>query len=131
MKKYILMLIAIIFVAAVALTGLSNGKTKTVKEGSILSVNDIQADPYAFKGNITITGVVARVAGDEKTFLIVDTTEAKRCKSTGCAKFYQPVKYQGSLPKEWDEINVTGSFIEGSRGFNATKVEVLRHLTFK
>jgi len=133
MKKYILMLIAIIFVAVVAFTGLSNGKTKTVKEGGILSVNDIQADPFAYKGAITITGVVARKhLSDPKVFAIVETAEAKSCKQTGCAKFYLPVQYEGKTPVEWDEVNVTGSFAEdGQLLFKATKIEVLRHLTFE
>ncbi len=131
MKKYILMLIAVIFVAAVAFTGLSSGKTKSVKEGGILSVNDIQADPAAFKGVVTITGVVSKNAGpNPKTFMLVDTHEAKGCKSTHCARFYQPVQYEGTLPKEWDEVNVTGSFVQGGKLFQATKVEVIKHLTF-
>lgn len=116
MKKYILMLIAIIFVAAVAFTGLSNGKTKTVKEGVILSVNDIQADPSAYKGAITITGVVAdksRFKVPANVFIMVETSEAKLCKQTGCARFYLPVQFEGKMP------------------FVATKVEVLRHLSFK
>jgi len=131
MKKYVLMLIAIILVGAVAFTGSVNGKTRTVKEGGILSVNDIQADPAAFKGVVTITGVVSRVAGPKpKTFTLVDTHEAKGCRSTHCARFYQPVQYEGTLPKEWDEVNVTGSFARGGRLFQADKVEVLKHLTF-
>lgn len=131
MKKFILMLIAAIFVAAVAFTGLSNGKTKTVKEGGVLSVNDIQAEPFAYKGTITINGVVAATdPSDSKVFAIIETSEAKLCKSTGCAKFYLVVKYEGEILKKWDEVNATGSFDEGKLLFAATKVEVLRHLTF-
>lgn len=135
MKKYILMLIAIVFVAAVAFNGLSNGKTKTVKEGGILSVNDIQADPSAYKGTITINGVVAGKSHfrnvPQNVFLIIETSEAKICKQTGCARFYLPVQYEGKAPQEWDEVNVTGSFVENGKPFIATKVDVLRHLTFK
>ena len=130
MKKYILMLIAVISVAAIAFTGLSNGKTKTVKAGGILSINDIQSDPAAFRGVVTITGVVSRIAGpNPKTFMLVDTHEARSCKSTHCARFYQPVQHEGTLPKEWDEVNVTGSFVQGGELFQATKVEVIKHLT--
>lgn len=112
----------------------SNGRSaKTDREGGILSVNDIQSDPYAYKGTITITGVVAdksKYRIDPEVFLIVETTEAKICKITGCAKFYLPVRYKGEHPKEWDEVNVTGSFIEGNPFFAPDRVEVLRHLTF-
>lgn len=131
MKRYIFMLIAIIFVAAIAFTSLSNGKTKTIKEGGVLSVNDIQADPFAYKGTITINGVVAaKDPSDSTVFAIIETSEAKLCKSTGCAKFYLVVKYEYEILKKWDEVNVTGSFAEGKLLFVATKVEVLRHLTF-
>ncbi|MDP3208567.1 MAG: hypothetical protein Q8M65_05415, partial [Rhodoglobus sp.] len=80
-----------------------------------------------------ITGVVAKKhPSDPKVFAIIETTEAKICKLTGCARFYLPVKLEDVIPKEWDEVNVTGSFAEGAGPlFVATKVEVLRHLTFK
>lgn len=129
MKKYIFALAAIIFIAGIAFIGLGNGKTKTIKEGGVLSVNDIQADPSAYKGIIIINGVVARRhPSDPKVFAIIETAEAKLCKITGCAKFYLPVKYEEIIPNEWDEVNVTGSFVDGGRLFLATKVEVLRHL---
>lgn len=132
MKKHIFALAAIIIVAGIAFVGFSNGKTGTIKKDGILSVNDIQADPAAYKGVITITGVVARKhPSDPKIFAIIETSEAKICKQTGCARFYLPVQHEGKTPVEWDEVNVTGSFAEGGQLlFNATKVEVLRHLTF-
>ncbi|MBI5892883.1 MAG: hypothetical protein HZB79_04405 [Deltaproteobacteria bacterium] len=133
MKRYILALAAII-IASIVFISISNGKNKAVKEGGILSVNDIQADPYAYKGTVTITGVVAgnsEFKPPKGVFLMVETSEAKICKQTGCAKFYLPVKYEGEHPKEWDEVNVTGSFSEDRKLiFKATKVDVLRHLTF-
>ncbi len=54
-------------------------------------------------------------------FLMVETSEAKICKQIGCARFYLPVKYDGVIPKEWDEVNVTGSFAENGQIFVATK----------
>ncbi len=132
MKRIILALTAIVIISGLAFIGLGNGKTKTVKEGGVLSVNDIQADPAAFKGVVTITGVVSRIAGpNPKTFMLVDTQEAKLCKSTHCARFYLPVQYEGTLPKEWDEVNATGNFVEDGKLFQATKVEVMRRLTFQ
>ena len=135
MRKYIFVLSVIMLIAAAAFTGLSNGKTRTVKEGGILSVNDIQADPSAYKGTITITGVVAGKSHfrnlPQNVFLMVETSEAKLCKQTGCARFYLPVQFEGKMPQEWDEVNVTGSFVENGKPFIATKVDVLRHLTFK
>ena len=94
-----------------------------------MSVNDIQADPSAYKGTITINGVMAGVSRqDPKVFAIIETSEAILCKQTGCARFYLPVRYEGTAPKVWDEVNVTGSFVDGGRVFAATKMDVLRQL---
>ncbi|MEO0268941.1 MAG: hypothetical protein ABIN73_04275 [candidate division WOR-3 bacterium] len=131
-------ILAISVIIGIASTS-SNSKgtrTKAVKKGKILSINDIIADPYIYKGTITVTGVVADKSRFRKipkdVFLMIETSEAKICKTTGCASFYLPVKYEGEHPKEWDEVNVTGSFIEVEGGilFVAKKVEVLRHLKF-
>lgn len=100
-----------------------------------MSVNDISAEPSAYKGTITINGVVAGKSHfrnvPQNIFLIIETSEAKICKQTGCARFYLPVQFEGKAPQEWDEVNVTGSFVENGKPFIATKVDVLRHLTFK
>ena len=127
MKKFILGFGIIILIGVVAYSSFSNGKT--VKAGGILSVNDIQSDPLAYKGTITITGVVAGATRDPKVFAIIDTAEAIACKTTGCARFYLAVKYEGAIPKHWDEVNVTGSFTQGGRVplFTATKVDVLKN----
>jgi hypothetical protein len=135
MKKYIIVFSAIILAAVIAFS-CSNGKTETTgtaQTSRILSVNDIQTDPYAYKGTITITGVVAKFSEqDPKVFAMVDASEAKHCRQTGCARFYLFVRYEGNIPKEWDEVNVTGTFVEGGKLlFAATKVDVLRHLTLK
>lgn len=128
MNRCILALGAIILVS-VAFAGFSSGMGKRVQTKAALSVNDIQADPAAYTGTITINGVVSGFSKqDPKTFAIIDTAEAKLCKIVTCATFYLPVKYAGNAPKEGDEVNVTGSFGEKGRVFNAGKVDVLRHL---
>ncbi len=128
MKRCILALGAIILVS-VAFAGFSSGMGKRVQTKGLLSVNDIQADPAAYTGTITINGVVSGTSKqDPKLFTIIDTVEAKLCKIVTCATFYLPVKYAGNAPKEGDEVNVTGSFGDKGRVFNATKVDVLRHL---
>lgn len=128
MRNHIFVFAIIALSGIFGFTGLSGGKPKVVKEGGILSVSDIQAEPSACKGTITVTGVVARKSRtDSKIFAIVDTSEAKSCKSTGCAKFYLPVSYEGEIPKEWDEVNITGTIVKGV--LVATKLDILRHLT--
>ncbi|WP_298271123.1 cytochrome c maturation protein CcmE [Geobacter sp.] len=128
MKRYILALAAIV-ITGIVLAGFSSGMGKKVRTKSVLSVNDIQADPAAYTGTITINGVVAGFSKKDQTiFGLVDTAEAKLCKTVTCGVFYLPVKYTGKAPKEGDEVNVTGSFGEKGRVFNATRVDVLRHL---
>ena len=128
MKKYVITLAAIV-ITGIALAGFSSGMGKKVQTKAALSVNDIQADPAAYTGSITINGVVSGSSKqDPKIFAIIDTAEAKLCKVVTCATFYLPVRYAGNAPKEGDEVNVTGSFGERGRVFNATKVDVLRHL---
>jgi len=42
MKKHILAFVIIILIGFIAYSSFSNGKTKTIKAGGILTVNDIQ-----------------------------------------------------------------------------------------
>lgn len=82
----------------------------------MLHVQDLAADLRGYQGEIAVRGVVARYAPNDPTlFALVDTREARLCKSTGCAKFYLPVKWSGSgaRPKEWDELNLRGQLIHG------------------
>ena len=131
MKRHIYISGIIVLILGIFFVGSTNGKTKTPGGSGVLSVSDIQADPSAFKGTITIIGVVAAVfKEDPKLFAIIDTKEAKLCKSTGCAKFYLPVQYERQIPNLWDEVNVTGNFEGGDPNFRAINVDVLRHLTF-
>ncbi len=123
---------SMLLVAATILAPFVSGAGEIKPTASPLTVHDIQSNSRASQGMITITGVVARVVkGKTEVFTLVDTSEARRCKSTGCASFYLPVKFDGSFPKEWDEVTVTGSFDGGKNAvFVASKVLVLRHLTF-
>lgn len=128
MKKYVFALAAII-ITGISFAGFSSRMDKKVQTKGVLSVNDIQADPAAYTGAITINGVVAGFPQQNpQLFTILDTAEAKLCKIVTCATFYLPVKYGGNPLRVNDEVNVTGSFDEKGRVFNAANVEVLRHL---
>ncbi|TCV79195.1 hypothetical protein [Sulfurirhabdus autotrophica] len=79
----------------------------------VLNVQDIAADPKGYKGEIVVRGVLAKYGqSDPHLFAIVDTREAKACKSTGCANFYLPVKLDGVLPKEWEELEIRGRLVD-------------------
>lgn len=133
MKRYIAVLVAVI-IAGLAFAGLSGGMgAKPSAKDGILSVNDIQADPAAYTGTISINGVVSGLSKeDPKTFAIIDTAEAKLCRTVTCARFYLPVKYDGPAPKIGDEVNVTGALTDTGKGplFSAQKVEVLHNLSY-
>ncbi len=131
MKRHYVALAALMLLAVIAACTNSNASKKN--ESGILGVSDVQSDPSSIKGMVIVTGVVARLSEkDRQVFAIVDTNEAKHCKSVGCAKFYLPVHFEGPLPKEWDEVNVTGQIVDQSGlMFQASKLDVLRHLTIQ
>ncbi len=122
-----------VFLLAFIVIGCTNSNASKKKEGGILSVADIQSDPSGVKGTVVVTGVVSRVSEkDKQVFAIIDTDEAKHCQSVGCAKFYLPVHFNGPMPKEWDEVNATGQIVEqGGLMFQASKLDVVRHITVK
>jgi hypothetical protein len=82
-----------------------------------LQVADIAADVFGFKGTVTLRGVVAVTKGSgPHRFVMIDSREAKICKSTGCAKFYLPVNADPQLQvARWDEVDVRGQLVQGDR----------------
>lgn len=80
-------------------------------------VQDLAADLRGYQGEIAVRGVVARYApNDPQLFALVDTREARLCKSTNCAKFYLPVRWSGgALPQQWDELDLRGSLVHDSQ----------------
>ncbi len=127
--KRLFFALAATMLLAFMLFGCTNTSSAKKKEGSVLSVADLESNPTSFKETITLTGVVARVSS-KKTFAIIDTAEAKHCKSIGCAKFYLPVQFDGQTPKEWDEVKITGRIVdEKGLMLKAVSCEVLSHIS--
>ncbi len=128
MKRLFFALAATTLLAFI-LFGCTNTSTAKKKEGGVLSVANLESNPTSFKETLTVTGVVARVS-DKKTFAIIDTAEAKHCKSIGCAKFYLPVQFDGPTPKEWDEVKITGRIVdEKGLMLKAITCEVISHIS--
>ncbi len=128
MKRLFFALAATMLLAFV-LFGCTNTSSAKKTQGGVLSVADLESNPSSFKDSLTVTGVVARVS-DKKTFAIIDTAEAKHCKSIGCSKFYLPVQFDGQTPKEWDEVKITGRIVdEKGLMLKAISCEVLSHIT--
>ena len=67
MKKYIFALAAII-ITGIAFAGCSSGTERKIQPKGILTVDDIQADPAAYTGTITINGVVASSSNKTRSF---------------------------------------------------------------
>lgn len=94
-----------------------------------LQVNQVASDPSAYSGTITVTGIMAGTSPqDPSVFGIFDLKELQ-CKSPNCNKIYLPVRYQGTMPKLGDEVQVSGSFVpvSGSYIFSASNVKVVRN----
>lgn len=73
MNRYILVLAVTIFMA-IAFIGSCYGETNTIRTEGPLSVADIQADPFAYRGTVTINGMVAGISKqDPKMFAVVET----------------------------------------------------------
>lgn len=83
-----------------------------------LHVGDIAGDPFGYTDTMTLRAVVARVnSNDPLRLIVIDSREAKVCKSTGCAKFFLPVALATEpVPRKWDEVDLRGNVIWGATG---------------
>ncbi len=98
-------------------------------DANALQVNQLASDPSAYSGTITVTGIMAGTSPqDPSVFGIFDLKELK-CTTPNCNKIYLPVKSQGTIPKQGDEVLVTGSFLKTNDGFlfSASSVKVVRN----
>lgn len=94
-----------------------------------LQVNQVGADPSAYSGTITVTGIMAGTSPqDPSVFGMFDLKELQ-CTTPNCNKLYLPVKYPGVMPKPGDEVRVSGNFINSGGGylFSASSVKVVRN----
>lgn len=94
------------------------------------NVSDVQHDPFAFPGEITVTGTVAAFSqADPNLFGIMDTDELMQCGRFDCGAWIMPVMYTGAqLPQitQGDNVTLTGEFTSGSDGvtFQVTSMNV-------
>lgn len=106
----------------------NNFTIKNIKTG-ILGVKDVTTDPNAHKGTIIINGVTTGVGNDgDKVFAIADTTNVITYKRIDDETPYLLVKYNGKLPQEGYEVNITGSLAGSGDNivFNATEIKTIR-----
>ncbi|MCL2445650.1 MAG: hypothetical protein FWD06_02650 [Oscillospiraceae bacterium] len=118
MKKTILAVITIIFTLSF-FAGCASQATETQHQNyPVFSVNDVQHDPLAFTGVITIHGVVTM---HMPSGFGVEYTQQRAC----CPDFVLHVAFDGNAPAIGETVYVTGSFVHTSV-FQATQVRPTR-----
>jgi len=118
--KRIVFFVAFAFVIAGLNVGCANNVSSAIGDIQALSISDIQADPFAFTGEITINGVVSAFSSEDETFFSVkDTSELMICRNLFCYAYSLPVRYVGgsTLPELADLINFSGSFVQTNNGY--------------
>ncbi len=119
-----------IYIAAALLVGIALSYALFFRgDANALQVNQLASDPSAYSGTITVTGIMAGTSPQDPTvFGIFDLKELK-CTTPNCNKIYLPVKSQGIIPKQGDEVLVSGSFLKTNDGlmFAAKSVKVVRN----
>ncbi|MBE0503154.1 MAG: hypothetical protein IBX46_03405 [Desulfuromonadales bacterium] len=123
MKQKIFIIAALFVGIALAIVITSQG------DSDILHVNQVGADPLAYSGTITVTGIMAGVSNSDPSIFGIYDIKELQCTTANCNKLYVPVRYQGAMPKVGDEVRVTGSFSKVPQGavFTAEKIKVLRN----
>jgi len=119
-----------LFIVVTLLVGIALSYALFFKgNASALQVNQVAADPSAYRGTITVTGIMAGTSPQDPSLFGMFDLKELQCNSPNCNKIYLPVKYQGALPKLGDEVQVSGSFtpISGNYIFSATNVKVVRN----
>lgn len=94
------------------------------------NVRDVQHDPFAFPGEITISGTVAAFSqANPNLFGIMDTDELMQCGRFDCGAWIMPAMYTGAqIPAiaQGDNVTLTGQFTSGADGvtFQVTNMRV-------
>lgn len=122
-KQYVVLAVAVIVGLVLGFGLLSKGEAKA------LNVNDIGADPAAFTGTITVTGIMAGVSQYDKSVIGIMDIKELQCQSPNCNKIYIPIRVTGALPVVGDEIRATGKFEKNAQGylFTAEKIKVVQN----
>lgn len=123
MKKYVL-------IGLVLAVGVAAGVIFSQPgQATALHVNQVAADPAAFSGTITVTGVTAGFSPqDPALFGMMDIKELQ-CTTPNCNKVLIPVRVAGPVPALGDEVRISGSFVNSPMGFvlTAETVKVVRN----
>lgn len=123
MKKYLIITAVLAIGIAIVFAFSKQNEPKA------LTVTEVGADPAAYSGIITVTGVMAGVYPQDPTIFGVMDVKELQCKTANCNKVIMPVKYPGQQPVLGDEIRVTGNLVNSGQGylFVAQSLKVVRN----
>lgn len=98
-------------------------------DANALQVNQVGADPSAYNGMITVTGIMAGTSPQDPSIFGIFDIKELQCKTPNCNKIYLPVKSNGVMPKQGDEVLISGNFMQTPEGyvFIASNVKVVRN----
>jgi hypothetical protein len=123
MKKYIVLAAALVVGIALAYGMFFRG------DAAALQVNQVAADPAAYSGTITVSGIMAGTSPQNPNIFGIFDLKELNCTTPNCNKLYLPVRYQGPMPKLGDEVRVSGSIMKTGEGFifSASNLKVVRN----
>lgn len=123
MKKYVL--IGLVLAAGIA-AGVMYSRPG---QALALNVNEVAADPAAFSGTITVTGVTAAFSPQDPALFGVMDLKELQCTTPNCNKLLIPVRTADKLPALGDEVRISGTFASSPMGyvFTAQSIQVVRN----
>lgn len=117
MWKPHIIIVAILFAAAITSAGCNNNLAK------VLSVNEVLTNPQPYQGPITIMGIVVSASyNNPKEFTLMDVADARNNKPARDT-IYLPVISTKRAPKAGEVVKVTGQLVEHGLYVAATKVK--------
>ena len=123
MKKYIVLATALAIGIALAYGMFFRG------DADALQVNQVAADPAAYSGTITVSGVMAGTSPQNPGIFGIFDLKELQCTTPNCNKLLLPVKHAGKPPAIGDEVRISGAFVQAGGGylFAAESIEVVRN----
>jgi hypothetical protein len=108
--------IAYAFVVQTSMAGGTTQESPPAAARKIIDVHELAANPKAFRGDITLRGVVAGVNKAQGVFGIIDAREFKSCGTLSCAVYTLPIKYSRKAPALKSLVTIRGRVVKSGKG---------------
>ena len=105
LKKFSLMGLILLITLSLGTAALAFKAPKA--EG--LDVDTIYSDPFAYKGEIKVRGVVASLETEKNLFLVIDYREYVACQGVACPAKWLSVSYSGKFPAPGKVVEIKGA----------------------